>query len=269
MLTTFLILTLLTMAIDAVGFKRFIWFISIGYGYSVAGIALAVAIIHFHSLTWATGLMLLLLIFYGCRLATYLLVRELHNKAYTKTVSLDAKNNTDYKPMVLVAIWLSCVLLYLCQTAPVIFRVQNAADGLTDNMITAWVGVVIAALGIGLEAWADHQKNEAKKINPNRFVDTGLYRIVRCPNYLGEILLWTGVFVSGIGAYHAWWQWLMALSGYIGIIYIMFSGARRLELRQDHNYGKDEAYLHYKKSTPILLPCVPIYSVKDQTWLVG
>ncbi len=59
MLVTFVILTLLTMAIDAVGFKRFIWFISIGYGYSVAGIALAVAIIHFHSLTWATGLLLL------------------------------------------------------------------------------------------------------------------------------------------------------------------------------------------------------------------
>lgn len=68
MLITFLILTLLTMAIDAVGFKRFIWFISIGYGYSVAGIALAVAIMHFYSLTWATGLMLLLLFFYGCRL---------------------------------------------------------------------------------------------------------------------------------------------------------------------------------------------------------
>lgn len=116
MLITFLILTLLTMAIDAIGFKRFIWFISIGYGYSVAGIALAVAIIHFHSLTWAMGLMLLLLIFYGCRLATYL---------------------------------------------------------------------------------------------------------------------------------------------------------RRLELRQDHNYGADEAYLRYKKSTPILLPFVPIYSVKNQTWLVG
>ncbi|MCQ2328152.1 MAG: DUF1295 domain-containing protein [Paludibacteraceae bacterium] len=269
MLVTFIILTLLTMAIDAVGFKRFIWFISIGYGYSVAGIALAVAIIHFHSLTWATGLMLLLLMFYGCRLATYLLFRELRNKNYTKTVSLDAKNNTDYKPMVLVAIWLSCVLLYLCQTSPIIFRVQNAADGLSDNMITAWIGVAIAAFGIVMEAWADHQKNVAKKINPNRFVDTGLYRIVRCPNYLGEVLLWTGVFVCGIGAYHTWWQWLMALLGYIGIIYIMFSGARRLELRQDHNYGTDEAYLRYKKSTPILLPFVPIYSVKNQTWLVG
>ena len=116
-----------------------------------------------------------------------------------------------------------------------------------------------------------HQKNVAKKINPNRFVDTGLYRIVRCPNYLGEVLLWTGVFVCGIGSYHAWWQWLMALLGYVGIVYIMFSGARRLELRQDHKLWsrrslcplqKEHTYFYY-------LLYLFIYSVKNQTWLVG
>ena len=101
------------------------------------------------------------------------------------------------------------------------------------------------------------------------FVSTGLYSFVRCPNYLGELLLWTGVFVSGLNIYHTVLEWGVALLGYIGIIYVMFSGARRLEIRQDKNYGHMPAYQTYVKTTPILLPFVPIYSVKKHTWLVA
>jgi len=56
---------------------------------------------------------------------------------------------------------------------------------------------------------------------------------------------------------------------YVGIIFVMFSGARRLELRQDKNYGGDPEYQAYVKSVPILLPFVPIYSVKKYKWLVA
>ena len=123
--------------------------------------------------------------------------------------------------------------------------------------------------GIALESAADLQKNAAKKVNPKRFVDTGLYRIVRCPNYLGEMIFWTGVVISGIGGVYGFGQWLMAIVGYAGIIFVMFSGARRLELRQDKNYGSDPEYQQYVATVPILLPFVPIYSVKKYKWLVA
>ena len=55
--------------------------------------------------------------------------------------------------------------------------------------------------------------------------------------------------------------------GYIGIVYVMFSGARRLEIRQNGAYGKDPEYQEYIKKTPILLPFVPIYSVEKHKWL--
>jgi steroid 5-alpha reductase family enzyme len=29
----------------------------------------------------------------------------------------------------------------------------------------------------------------------------GLDKLCRCPNYLGEIIFWTGVFIAGITAY--------------------------------------------------------------------
>ena len=123
--------------------------------------------------------------------------------------------------------------------------------------------------GVALESAADIQKNNAKKINPRRFVDTGLYRIVRCPNYLGEMIFWTGVLISGIGAVSTIGQWVVVLIGYIGIIFVMFSGARRLEIRQNKNYGNDPEYQKYVKTVPILVPFIPLYSVEKYKWLVA
>jgi hypothetical protein len=49
----------------------------------------------------------------------------------------------------------------------------------------------------------------------------------------------------------------------------MFSGARRLEIRQDRNYALDPEYLKYIKTVPILIPFVPLYSVKKYSFLVA
>ena len=46
-------------------------------------------------------------------------------------------------------------------------------------------------------------------------------------------------------------------------------GARRLELRQDKNYGSDPEYRKYVKSVPIILPFVPLYSVKKYKFLMA
>lgn len=269
MLKTILILTLVTLIVSSVGWKKFIYFFSLGYGYGIAAIALTLGIIYWQVLTWSTIAILAVLFIYGVRLATFLLVRELKSPAYVKTVSFDQVTN-DMRPTgVLFMIWISCVVLYLCQTFPVTVILQHAAEGMPAQPAWEYTGLGIAALGFLIETIADRQKSNAKKINAKRFVDTGLYRLVRCPNYLGEILLWTGVLISGAGTMNTWWEWVVALLGYIGITYVMFSGARRLELRQDHNYGNDAEYQAYKKRVPILLPFIPLYSVKDYTWLKG
>ena len=49
----------------------------------------------------------------------------------------------------------------------------------------------------------------------------------------------------------------------------MFSGARRLELRQDRTYGNDIEYQKYTRKTPSIIPLLPLYSVKKHKWLVG
>ena len=158
-----------------------------------------------------------------------------------------------------------CALLYVLEVSPVFFRLQN---GGSVDLVTV-IGAVVMACGILLESMSDHQKSAAKKVNPKRFCDTGLFRIVRCPNYLGEILFWTGVLISGITTLNGVWQWGAAIAGWVCIVYIMFGGARRLEIRQNKNYGADPEYQAYVQSTPIILPFVPLYSVEKYTFLKG
>ena len=85
----------------------------------------------------------------------------------------------------------------------------------------------------------------------------------------GEILLWTGVFLSGFTALEGFWQWFFAVWGYVLILWVMFSGARRLELRQNKNYGDRPEYQEYVAKVPIILPLVPLYSVVKYKWLMA
>ena len=254
----------LCMLVSSIGFKNYVWFISLGYGFSIAAQGLAMLFLYGQNLTPGTILCCVLFILYGLRLGGYLAYREIKSGSYKKNMVGEIKDGKTVPLGVKIAIWVTCAALYVTQIGGVFYRLVNAAQ---DNAFV-FIGAAVMLMGVSLETAADIQKNKAKKINPRRFVDTGLYRIVRCPNYLGEMIFWTCVLICGIGAASGW-QWLIIAIGYIGIIFVMFSGARRLELRQDKNYGKDPEYQKYVTTVPILVPFIPLYSVKKYKWLVA
>ena len=235
------------------------------YEFSIAAFGIAMPILFSGEMSTGTIFACILLAIYGLRLGGYLLIREVKSASYRNTMKREIKDGSSMKMRAKVSIWLSCAFLYAAQGSPVLFRLENNAG--TDTV--CMVGTIIMACGIILESASDMQKSKAKAKNPNRFCDTGLFKIVRCPNYLGEIVFWTGVFVSGVNVLSGVWQWLAAILGYVCIVYIMFGGARRLEIRQNKNYGADPEYQEYVKKTPILLPFVPLYSVEKYKWLVG
>jgi steroid 5-alpha reductase family enzyme len=261
---SFLILLVLALVASSCGFRKYVWFISIGYGAAIALIGVGLLAIFGGSLTVGPALQCVLLVVYGCRLAGYLIYRDVKT-AYNRRMKGEVKSNEGVPLVGKVGIWVSASLLYVLQTSPVLFRLSGASG--TD--VLCIVGLTVSVAGLALETTADLQKNRAKKSDPRRFVDSGLFRLVRCPNYFGEMVFWTGVFVSGLSVYANVVQWVCALLGYLGIIYVMFGGARRLEIRQDKNYGDDPAYQRYKSTTPIMIPFVPLYSVKEHTWLVA
>lgn len=263
--TPLLYLFLAAALVSSIGFMNYVWFISIGYGFAISAQGLFMLIAYRNELTAGTLLCCLLFLVYGIRLSGYLLFREIKVSSYNKNMKGEIKDGKTVPFGVKVAIWLTCALLYVTQVSAVFYRLYNGSG---SNLCT-YIGAAVMAFGLCFESAADVQKNMAKKKNARRFVDTGLFRIVRCPNYLGEMLFWTGTVISGIGAVSGVGQWCIVLLGYFGIIYVMFSGARRLEVRQNKNYGNDPEYQKYVKTVPILLPFVPLYSVEKHKWLIA
>ena len=252
----------------AVGFYKFVYFLSIGYGFAVAGGGLAIFIMYLLNPSatpiWLVLIQMILFIAYGVRLSGFLLVRELKNISFKKTdVAKDtlAKNNEKKMPVfVLATIWVSVSVLYVAQVSPMLFRYTNASA----DVIVPIIGVVISVAGLILESIADNQKSAQKKVRPDMVATQGLYKLVRCPNYLGEIIFWTGIFVSGVTTYATVGQWITAVLAYICIVFIMFNGAQRLEKRQMARYGENEEYNAYANKTPIIIPFLPIYHLNKK-----
>lgn len=180
-MNNFLVLLVLALVASSCGFRKYVWFISIGYGAAVALVGIGLLVMFGGSLTAGTALQCALFVVYGCRLAGYLLYREAKT-AYNRRMKGEVKSNEGVPLAGKVGIWASASLLYVLQTSPVLFRLANASG--TDAFCI--VGLLISATGLALETTADLQKNRAKKANPKRFVDTGLFRLVRCPTTLAR-----------------------------------------------------------------------------------
>ena len=252
----------------AVGFYKFVYFLSSGYGFAVAAGGIATLIMCLVSPTeapmWIMLVQCALFIAYGARLSGFLLVRELKSITFRKTdVAKDTLNKNSEKKMpvfVLAAIWVTVAILYTAQVSPMLFRFTNASV----DVAVPVVGFVVSVFGLVLESIADNQKSAQKKARPDMVATQGLYKICRCPNYFGEILFWTGVFISGLTTYAGAGQWITAILAYICIVYIMFNGAQRLEKRQMARYSKDKAYNDYADKTPIIIPFLPIYHLNKK-----
>lgn len=246
-----------------IGFYKFLYFISIGYGASIAALGIGLIILFHDTLTITSLPMCLLLFAYGFRLSSYLYKREkiASYKEYADK-EIGAIEAGFFKK---VAVWLLVSVLYVTMVSPVFFMMNNIGD---DTVIT-FIGFFVALGGFFLEFFADRQKQAAKEKEPKKFVQTKLYKICRCPNYLGEVIFWTGVFIFGLGDLYEAYEYITAIFGYLSIVWIMFGGARRLEMRQNKTYQDDAEYKKYSQNTPIIIPLIPLYSLERYKWLVG
>jgi steroid 5-alpha reductase family enzyme len=120
----------------------------------------------------------------------------------------------------------------------------------------AYVGFVIFGLGLATEAIADWQKyrfNQRK--TKDIWIDNGLWRISRHPNYLGEIMVWAGIYVfcfTGLSITAR----LVSLASplYIASILLFFSGLPLVEKAADKRWGDNPDYQEYKRKVPVLVP---------------
>lgn len=265
----FLFLLAIALVVSSIGFIRYVFFISIGYGYSIAALALVCLVFAGGSASLLTRIEAVLLGIYGARLGTYLALRE-GKSAYQATQKWDGDRPADVAAGVKFSIWLTVSLLYVLMFMPTLYRFAAEARGLSDGFpVVSAIGVAVTAAGIAIETIADAQKNAAKKKSPSRFCDSGLYRYSRCPNYFGEILVWTGNILAGAPLMVGFVPWSLALVGFVSIILIMVGSARRLELKQEARYGNEGEFREYADRTPIVVPFVPVYSLKNAKLYLG
>ena len=149
----------------------------------------------------------------------------------------------------LQALWITFTLL----SSLIIFTSSHPEENLGTY---DYIGIITWIFGLFIEVLADKQKSDFKNnnSNKNKFISTGLWKYSRHPNYLGEIILWSGITVIAIPLFSGW-SWLGLISPIFVFIMLKFiSGVRILESRADMKWGKDKEYLEYKNNTPEIFP---------------
>ena len=143
----------------------------------------------------------------------------------------------------------------------VAFTVGAALAAITTTVrkeidLFAIIGLLVWALGFGTEVAADAQKSRfsANPANKGRFIDTGLWRRSRHPNYFGEIVLWIGIAIAALPVLRGW-QWVTIISpAFVTLLLTRVSGIPLLEKRAEEKWGGQADYEAYKKKTPVLIP---------------
>ena len=118
------------------------------------------------------------------------------------------------------------------------------------------LGWILWCVGWTIELVADHQKSRFQKRaeTKEQWINHGLWSVVQHPNYAGEIILWLGIFTSGLPHYSAgeWWAILSPALVFCLLRYV--SGIPLLQDRARARWGDDPEYRAYAESTPLLVP---------------
>lgn len=189
-----------------------------------------------------------LIIVWAARLGSFLLVRNL------RTGGDDRFAKIRVAPLRFFSVWMLQGLWISLTAAAAWIAISSAGTAPLDW--SAWLGVAIWLLGFGIEVTADLQKSRFKKdpANSGKFISTGLWSVVRHPNYLGEILLWIGVLVVALPLLQGW-QWVALLSPvFVIVLLTRVSGIPLLEAKAERTWGDDPAYREYRSKTPSLIP---------------
>tara|TARA_B100001142_G_C14302643_1_gene643428 strand:+ start:111 stop:1001 length:891 start_codon:yes stop_codon:yes gene_type:complete len=145
--------------------------------------------------------------------------------------------------------------LWVLVTASAALAAITSADDKNFGLI-GFLGLLVWVLGFSVEVISDEAKRKfrSQEENKDRFISSGLWAISRHPNYLGEILLWTGVAIIAIPALSGWSFVTLVSPLFVWLLLTKISGIPMLEKKADRRWKGDLEYERYKASTPVLFP---------------
>lgn len=138
------------------------------------------------------------------------------------------------------------LLIYLI-SAPIIF----GKNDLTELSFINYIGMAIFGCGLILETYSDHYLKKFKRQHPHQLCLTGPWKLCRFPNYLGEIVLWYGLYLISFSSEN-WWTILSPIL--LNILMVKLTGIPPLE----EKYRLRPEYKKYASKTPRLLFVKPV-----------
>ncbi len=216
--------------------------------YSLSFIAVALYLIWtalpFPTLKWWIPI---LIIIWALRLGGYLFMR-IHK------IGVD-KRFDEMRPgfFSFMKFWILQTISILIIALPMIFMVKGSS---MEMSWLVYLGGFISTVGILTETVADIQKSryKADRNNQDTLIKSGLYRIVRFPNYSGEILFWVGIFICALNWLHGWAYLALLSPVWIITLLTSISGIPLVIDGHEKKYGDKKAYKDYVQNTAKLIP---------------
>lgn len=206
---------------------------------------------------------IVLLIIYNLwaiRIGSYLFVRILKTKVDHR---FDKMRNSFLK---FGMFWILQALTVFIISIPIIFAlsIKSSYFSSSFNYYTL-IFIVLSIIFLIIETLADWQKYffyKSKKNEKQQFINYGLWKDSRHPNYLGEIGFWYSLvsmflldyLMKNHSTLENWLQFLWLLSPlYINFLLVFVSGIPLLEIKSAKRFIENNSYQEYINKTPCLV----------------
>jgi len=193
-------------------------------------------------------IVLAIVVAYGVRLMNFSW-RRYHSESYTERKQGAEKLARTIPIPVKIITWffISSLMFYIAFNAWIIANSDI-------NQPTIWPAGLVMIVGLLVETIADNQKQRSKNENKDVFCYTGLYKAMRHPNYLGEIIFHIGFYWAMLSATNQFYPLILGGFGTGWIVMLMSQQAITNDRKQQERYGNTGQFIEYRKNTGLLLP---------------
>ena len=122
--------------------------------------------------------------------------------------------------------------------------------------IFIYLGSIIWLTGMLFESVADQQKFNFKNKteNKDKWIQSGIWKYSRHPNYFGEMLCWWGIYIASFPNLNGVENIAILGPVFISLLLIFISGVPPIEKKYNEKYKNNPEYQNYKKRTSLLIP---------------
>jgi steroid 5-alpha reductase family enzyme len=205
-------------------------------------------------------LVLALTTIWGIRLTWHLFARWRHDgedPRYKKIIAhLIDTRGWSWAKTALLAVFLTQAPLLFITCLPAQLGIWASEGSRSVMGPVAWLGTIIAMIGIAFETIGDAQLTAFRKdpTNKGKVLDTGLWRYTRHPNYFGDACTWWGIWLIAAETGPAGW---ISIIGPIFLTFTLTKWSGKPLLESGLKKSRPD-YAAYVKRTSGFFPWPPL-----------